>query len=115
MDTALAAAEAAVEAAFDAIEWGVQPTRHGQEMVDKALRPFVAKLAAVLRDQDWDCIEESQYFDRFPQEMLGANDQEYEVRLRGELADATEYGMSDWIRTATDKLVAHQRKMEKQA
>jgi hypothetical protein len=42
--------------------------------LDDVLRPFVATIAAKLRDGDWDCIEESDYFDRFRQEMLGYDD-----------------------------------------
>jgi hypothetical protein len=42
--------------------------------LDDVLRPFVATIAAKLRDGDWDCIEESDYFDRFRQEMLGYSD-----------------------------------------
>lgn len=41
------------------------------EAVDDLIRPIVARVAAALRDGDWDCIEESDYFDRFRQEMLG--------------------------------------------
>lgn len=52
-----------------------------QDSVDGVLRPFVAAIAEKLRDGDWDCIEESDYFDRFPREMLGYDDREWEEWL----------------------------------
>lgn len=45
-----------------------------REKLDEVLRPFVATIAAKLRDGDWDCIEEADAFDRFRQEMLGKGD-----------------------------------------
>jgi hypothetical protein len=42
---------------------------------DDLIRPVVARVATALRDGDWDCIEESTYFDRFRQEMLGYDDE----------------------------------------
>jgi hypothetical protein len=110
MDTALEAAEAAAGAALDAIEWGAQPTRHGEQLVDDALRPFVAKLAAVLRDNDWDCIEESDYFDRFQQEMLGHDDSEYAAYLVEHVKDAADYQSGD-LEKWTAKLAVHKQKM----
>jgi hypothetical protein len=110
MDTALEAAEAAVEAALDAIEWGAQPTRHGEQLVDDALRPFVARLAAVLRNNDWDCIEESDYFDRFQQEMLGHDDSEHAAYLVEQVKDAADYQSGD-LEKWTAKLAEHKRKM----
>lgn len=56
--------------------------------LDDTLRPFVAAIAGQLRHNDWDCIEESQYFARFRQEMLGYDDHEmagwYRDMLAGE-------------------------------
>lgn len=67
MDTAVAAADAAVMAVLNEFAPPGDPT----ETVDKVLRPFVTAIATELRDGDWDCIEESEYFGRFRQEMLG--------------------------------------------
>jgi 4-aminobutyrate aminotransferase-like enzyme len=124
MDAALKAALAAQRAALViALDEGhgcctaegyyADPGR--QVQLDNALRPFVSAVAEVLRDGDWDCIEESDYFDRFPQEMLGDDDQQYEQRLMEQLAEAAEYGDADQVRRVTEQLDAHKRKVEKQA
>jgi hypothetical protein len=60
--------------------------------VDSILRPFVEALAEKLREGDWDCIEESSYFHRFPQEMLGKDDADYEEWLADQLRDCDEIG-----------------------
>lgn len=98
MDTALKGAEAAVLAALmEGVEKG-----HGccgpadeyaqrpevRQAVDDALRPFVALLAGELRGEDWDCQEDSDYFERFPQEMMGWDDERYRQWLMTRLGDA---------------------------
>lgn len=74
MDTALKAAEAAVGHVLDL---GAGARRDVERATNEALRPFVALLASELRDGDWDCIQESDYFRQFPQEMLGYDDARY--------------------------------------
>lgn len=111
MDTALAAAEAAVQAALSETDCPEPSAEQLEARVDAALRPFVAKLAEVLRDNDWDCVDESDYFDQFPQEMLGHNDQEHLAWLVKNVKDSADYQdgeLGKW----TTKLVEHQRKME---
>lgn len=115
MDAALEAAQEAVRAALAETGSPRTPTVGTVQAVDDALRPFVAKLAKKLRDDDWDCIEESQYFERFAQEMLGDDDQQYEQRLMKQLAEAAECGDADQVWRVTEQLDAHKRKMEKQA
>jgi len=48
-----------------------------RDQLDEVLRPIVATIAEKLREADWDCIDESKYFDRFPMEMQGWTKQEY--------------------------------------
>lgn len=83
MDTALAAADELMERTYEAL--GVDPDRVTLDEIrpelNNALRPFVTKLAQHLRDNDWDCIEEALYFNRFAQEMLGLDDYQYEAYL----------------------------------
>lgn len=85
MDTALDAAMLAVRVTIDGYAQGNADSTSIEARIDEVLRPFVAKLAEHLRDGDWDCIEESQYFHRFPQEMLGKDDRQYEEWLTGQL------------------------------
>ena len=59
-----------------------------QETLDETLRPFVAQIATVLRQGDWDCIEESDYFERFRQEMLGLDHEEMTRWYRDRLYEA---------------------------
>jgi hypothetical protein len=85
MDAAVEAADRAVAAAWQ-IASGSEDARTPalanalnadptlREKLDEVLRPFVASIAAKLRDGDWDCIEEADAFDRFRQEMLGYDD-----------------------------------------
>lgn len=83
MDTALDGAEAAVKAAL-AAHSDLNADSLGEAyraQVDDALRPFVTTLAERLRNDDWDCVDESRYFDRFAQEMLGHSDSEHHAWL----------------------------------
>lgn len=68
--------------------------------LDQVLRPFVRTIAAKLRDGDWDCIEESNYYDRFGPEMQGDTDDEFyqrQVRTYGEAEDPE--GFASWLTT----------------
>lgn len=109
MDTALNAAEAAVKAAIEGYAQGNADTQAIQARIDEVLRPFVEKIATALRDGDWDCIEESEYYDRFAQEMHGESDQEYENRLVEGLGDAHETDRGHWLA----RLNAHYEKVGK--
>lgn len=86
MDTAIKGAEEAVRAVVETIgdPAGVMSF---QSTVDEALSPFVRRIATTLRDSDWDCIEESEYFERFPQEMLGKDDKQYRSWLHDQIKD----------------------------
>ncbi len=74
MDTALKAAEAAVGHVLDS---GAGARLDVERCTDEALRPFVATIADILHNGDWDCVEEAEHFRRFPQEMLGYDDARY--------------------------------------
>lgn len=89
MDTALGAADAAVTAAFRAgAGAGNIPDVILESLVTETLRPFVSAVAKILHDGDWDCVEESIFFNRFPQEMLNMDDREYESWLVEQIDDA---------------------------
>lgn len=96
IDTAIKAADDVLERAY--AELGVDPGRVTLDDVrptlDDVLRPFVATLAAKLRDEDWDCEQDSDYFDRFAQEMLGHSDGEHQEWLAENLRDAA--GTDAW-------------------
>lgn len=111
MDTALKAALTAVDRTVTAVlDAQGEPPSAGRadavaeilnsEELDGVLSPFVATLARKLRDSDWDCIEESDYFDRFPQEMLGMDDREYAAHLHDQLRDTgpEEYNFAALVR-----------------
>lgn len=106
MDTALDAATAAVAAMWQvasgnenvrtpayANDLAAQPAL--QAKLDNALRPFVTTLAGNLHELDWDCEEESRYFLRFPQEMLGFSDSEYRAWLVERVKDSE--GDQQWV------------------
>lgn len=57
------------------------------QWVDKLLRPFVRDLADKLHRQDWDCADESAFFRRFPQEMLGHDDRAFLLHAQEQAAD----------------------------
>lgn len=109
MDTALAAAQEAVSAVLAETDCPEPPAAQTVQAMDDALRPFVTKLAKVLRDGDWDCIEESDYFDRFPQEMLGYDDSEFEAWLVERVKDAADYQTGE-LGKWTDRLNAFREK-----
>lgn len=63
-------------------------TSPNPERVNDVLSPYVARIAELLRDADWDCVEQSRHFHRFRREMLGYDRHEmldwYRDRLRDE-------------------------------
>jgi len=87
MDAALKAAETAMRAAMQAIGGVDLATTTDAQWVDNLLRPFVATMARMLKDGGWDCEEESEYFNRFPQEILGYDHQRYGEFIREQLSD----------------------------
>ena len=80
-----------------------------QVQADNVLRPFVTRLAKELRDGDWDCIDESDYFQRFPQEMLGHDDTEHRDWLIRKIRQAED---PDEIVDLANRLMAHVKKMK---
>lgn len=97
MDTALDAAEQYLIKAYELM--GVDPERVTLDDVrpglDGVLSPFVATIAETLRNNDWDCMDESRYFDRFAQEMLGLNDSEFKAWLVEKVSDSD--GDEEWV------------------
>jgi hypothetical protein len=121
MDTALRAADhlaAAVwaigynagaagdEADFDE----VLKNRQTRARLDDVLRPYVRQIARKLHEGDWDCVDEADEFDRFPQEMYDHDDTEHESWLRARMADAeTSEEALAWsyrLKAHTDKMKA---------
>lgn len=107
MDAALGAAEAAVKEVIDGYVHGDADSEAIQARTDDALRPLVATIAEKLRDGDWDCIDESEYYHRFAQEMQGEDDREYEARLILGLHEAHWEDRPHWL----DRLAKHREKM----
>lgn len=105
MDTTLKAAEEAIRSA-GAYELSRKTGPEADIEVDRLLSPFVAIVAGVLRDGDWDCIEESEYFDRFQQEMLGHGDGEHLAWLVEQIEDYADDGMVDQVADYSARLVA---------
>lgn len=121
MDTALAAAEAVVVSILKAraedspgsdIPFDPAANDMDRRAVDTALRPFVAKLAEELREGGWDCIEESDYFNRFPQEMLGHDDLEHRDWLVRQIQDHDDLAL---VSQYAQALVKHVARMEEKA
>lgn len=101
MDAALEGAERAVTAAWQlatdnehartpAFANALQADPTLRTKLDDVLRPFVVTIAQMLRDSDWDCTEESQYFDRFRQEMLGYSDDQMITWYREKITETDE-------------------------
>jgi len=111
MDAAVKGAEAAVRVVLE--EFAPPGSDDAvQAKVDDVLRPFVVTIARKLRDGDWDCIEESDYFERFRQEMLGHDDQEHAAWIRENLGDAVRYDENDQVAHWAALLKVHTDKME---
>lgn len=84
-----------------------------QATVDEALRPHVKAISDRLQEQDWEPeSKESAYFHRFPQEMIGYDDNAYEGWLRHQLSEATHEGTPEDILAAAQVLKAHTDKMK---
>lgn len=117
MDTAVKAADAIAERLMTsaaevyghtAAEAQEAAARLGvQGELDAVLSPFVSAIANALRDGDWDCIEESEFYDRFAQEMQGDSDEEYEERLIEGLREADPVDRRSWV----ERLNRHHEKM----
>lgn len=60
-----------------------------QVRVDRAMREQVRAIAKWLRDEDWDCIDESDHYNRFGPEMHGMTDQEYRAYMAEQLDPET--------------------------
>lgn len=98
MDTAVEAADRAVTAAWQlasgnegartpAFANALQADPSLRAKLDDVMRPFVATIAAKLRDSDWDCIEEAGAFNRFRQEMLGYDHRQMAEWYRQQVVD----------------------------
>ena len=85
MDVTLAAAFEAVRAGL--VQSGMSPALAECINVNDTLRPFVTTLASLLHDGGWDTAQESDFFEVFPQEMLGLDDREYETWLIEQVRD----------------------------
>ena len=84
MDWAIQMADDAVSEVID------EPvTDDMRKQIDDKVRRLVGALARKLHDEDWDCEQDSGYFWRFPQEMLGYDDREYAAWLGDLLQDET--------------------------
>jgi hypothetical protein len=64
----------------------------------------------MLHEGDWDCVDEAEAFDRFPQEMYDHDDQEHAAWLRDRIRDSDEvHEFEKWtaaLRAHTDKMKA---------
>lgn len=114
MDAAVEAADKLVQGTYDAL--GVDPDRVTvadiQPQLDELMRPYVRTIARKLHEGDWDCVDEANAFDRFPQEMYDHDDREHEEWLRQHLKDAVDYGDADDVNKWAGLLAAHNVKMK---
>lgn len=111
MDAAVAGAEAAVRAVLE--EFAPPGSdRAVQDKVDDVLRPFVRTIARKLRDGDWDCIEEADAFERFPQEMYDHDDREHMTWLREQLEERADDITPEDLQILTDRIKIHTEKMK---
>lgn len=108
MDTAIDAADAVVVGVVETMRDPAGPKAF-TSVVDEVLRPLVRTLAEKLRDADWDCIDESRHFDRFPQEMLGYDNREFGQWLVDKVGEAgpTETKYVRWLSAWQAKEVQH--------
>jgi hypothetical protein len=79
-----------------------------EEVVTDAMRPLVAEVAGVLRDGDWDCIEEAEHFETFAQEMLGHSDDEHRAWLVEQVKDFADDDNTAEVLRWSEKLAAFQ-------
>jgi hypothetical protein len=112
MDAAVQALDEVLKGAYDAL--GVDSERVTlddiQDHLDDLARPFVRRIAKMLHQGDWDCVNEAEAFDRFPQEMYDHDDQEHAAWLRDRIRDSDEvHEFEKWtaaLRAHTDKMKA---------
>jgi len=104
-DLAISEAEKLVRAALGSMP-GVNDVH---PVIDELLRPFVRAIAHQLNEEDWDCVEESEYFERFPQELLDHSDREYEEYLTDQIR-WSEAGSEQQLKHV-ENLKAHRAKM----
>lgn len=57
------------------------------EFVDDLIRDDVKRFAAFLHTRGWNCVDESQYYDRFAQELEDWSDEEYEEWLLEQIGE----------------------------
>jgi hypothetical protein len=70
-----------------------------QTTLDETLRPLVRSVADKLRYGDWDCIEESDYYERFGPEMQGETDEEFYQRQVRHFAECEDpEGFAEWLK-----------------
>lgn len=111
MDAAVKAADAIMEHVLKRVsEEGADASDVLIYERDEILRPFVRTIARKLQEGDWDCIDEAEAFDRFPQEMYDHDDQEHAAWLRDRIRDSDElHEFEKWtaaLRAHTDKMKA---------
>lgn len=73
------------------------------DYVDDLIRDDVKRFASFLREEGWDDRHESEYYDRFAQEIEGWNDDEYIHYLRQRVEDLT----AELERAGAKELHAH--------
>lgn len=100
MDWAIQMADLALEEAFSP----AGPDDELRSSVDDRIRSRVAVLAKKLHDEDWDCEQDSDFFERFPQEMLGYDDRRFEEWVRDELKHETDPARTRSLAARLEKL-----------
>jgi len=61
------------------------------------LRPMVRSLAEQLRAEDWDCVSDSVYYERFGPELRGMTDDEFREYQARHYQDDPE-GFASWLK-----------------
>lgn len=116
MDAAVEAADRAVTAAWQlasgnenartpAFANALQADPSIREKVDEVLRPYVARIAEKLRDEDWGCIQDAAHFHRFRREMLGYDHRQMAEWYRERIVDGDT--SSAQIREYSDLMAHH--------
>lgn len=83
VDAVIGALDAAYDAGYveyAAINGHAVAIRRGGTERERELRSLVRLIATRFRDDDWDCVEESDFYDRFGPELRGETDVEHVVR-----------------------------------
>lgn len=114
MDAVLTMVDALLEGAYE--ELGVDSERvtldDVRERIDDRLRPHVRAIAEKLEDLGWDTQEEVDQFWRFAQEIIGYDDNAFELYLRHRVTEATHDGTPGDILAAARRLKEHTDKMK---